>query len=209
MLEEDLIITLEEGLQETRNVQNRLMVRLRVAESEVEDLRTEINALEQSASKTEKSINQLLVATRSGSRMMSIGKTLRIEAVDDVRSAARDRDVQKPNDNDTVRSFRRDNPVAYINQSRGIPSINSESEPLTARFSDRTITQSCTLLLRESDGPLHVNELYNLLRAGGFVFKGSNPTISVAVSLSRNKRFRKTGPGTFELVIREARKTAS
>jgi len=206
--EEDLIATLEEGLQETRNVQNRLMVRLRAAEAEVEDLRTEINALEQSASKTEKSINQLLVATRSGGRMMNIGKSLQIEKIDDARMATDEREV-RGEENSTVRSFRRDSQVAYLNQSRNIPSINSTSTPLTARFSDRTITQSCTLLLRESDGPLHVNELYNLLRTGGFVFKGSNPTISVAVSLSRNKRFRKIGPGTFDLVIREARKTAS
>ncbi len=57
--------------------------------------------------------------------------------------------------------------------------------------------------------PLHVNELYNLLVAGGMRFKGANPTISVAVSLSRNSRFRKVDPGTFGLVIREAMQAAS
>jgi hypothetical protein len=49
-----------------------------------------------------------------------------------------------------------------------------------------------------------VNELYNLLVAGGMEFKGNNPTISVAVSLNRNRRFRKVEPGTFDLVMREA-----
>ena len=77
------------------------------------------------------------------------------------------------------------------------------------RFSDRTITQACTLLLRESGQPLHVNELYNLLVAGGMKFKGNNPTISIAVSLNRNRRFRKVDPGTFDLVIREAIQAAS
>jgi hypothetical protein len=35
-------------------------------------------------------------------------------------------------------------------------------------------------------------------------FKGNNPTISIAVSLNRNRRFRKVEPGTFDLVMREA-----
>ena len=83
--------------------------------------------------------------------------------------------------------------------------ISSNNVAVSNRFSDRTITQACTLLLREAGGPLHVNELYNLLIAGGMKFKGNNPTISVAVSLSRNSRFRKVDPGTFDLVIREAR----
>jgi len=37
-------------------------------------------------------------------------------------------------------------------------------------------------------------------------FTGNNPTISIAVSLNRNKRFRKVAPGTFDLVMREASK---
>jgi hypothetical protein len=60
------------------------------------------------------------------------------------------------------------------------------------------------LLLRDASSPLHVNELYNLLREGGFEFKGNNPTISIAVSLNRNRRFRKVAPGTFDLVMRDA-----
>jgi len=40
-------------------------------------------------------------------------------------------------------------------------------------------------------------------------FKGNNPTISIAVSLNRNRRFSKAGPGTFELVMREAERFAS
>jgi hypothetical protein len=92
-----------------------------------------------------------------------------------------------------------------MNQNRGgVPSRTSNIEPISHRFADRTITQACTLLLREAGKPLHVNELYNLLVSGGMGFKGNNPTISVAVSLNRNRRFRKVGPGTFDLVMREA-----
>ena len=57
-------------------------------------------------------------------------------------------------------------------------------------------------------GPLHVNEIYNRLMEGGFSFTGHNPTISIAVSLNRNSRFRKVAPGTFDLVIRDAAKAS-
>ena len=206
MLDENLIATLEQSLRQTRNAQNRLMGRLREAESDVELLRLEINALENSAAQTEKAIDSLLVATRSGNRSMNIGKSMQIEEDLDTRGIRRDRnDAQEL----PSRNYRRDNSVAYLNQNRGIPSINNNFEPVSNRFSDRTITQACTLLLREAGGPLHVNELYNLLIAGGMKFKGNNPTISVAVSLSRNSRFRKVDPGTFDLIIREAIQAAS
>ena len=201
MLDENLIATLEQSLDQTRNAQRRLTARLREAEAETEHLRLEINALENSAAQTEKAIHSLLVATRSGSRSMNIGKSLKIE---DYNGSDRD-----PGESDMRGSSRRDSSIAYISQARSIPSIHTNYEPLSNRFSDRTITQACTLLLREAGGPLHVNELYNLLVAGGMKFKGNNPTISVAVSLSRNRRFRKVDPGTFDLVMREAVQAAS
>lgn len=206
MLDENLIATLEQSLDQTRNAQRRLTSRLREAEAEVEHLRLEINALENSAAQTEKAIHSLLVATRSGSRPMSLGKSLKIE--DDYESIGRN-DIDRDNRTDSRSSYRRDNSIAYLNQSRNIPSRSNNYEPVSNRFNDRTITQACTLLLREAGGPLHVNELYNLLIAGGMKFKGNNPTISVAVSLSRNRRFRKVDPGTFDLVMREAVQAAS
>ena len=64
------------------------------------------------------------------------------------------------------------------------------------------------MILREANGPLHVNEIYNRLMEGGFSFTGNNPTISIAVSLNRNTRFRKVAPGTFDLVIKDAAKAS-
>jgi hypothetical protein len=84
------------------------------------------------------------------------------------------------------------------------PPIRPEIETDSDRFLDRTIPQATALLLREAGAPLHVNELYNRLREGGFQFTGQNPTISIAVSLNRNRRFRKVAPGTFDLMIRDA-----
>lgn len=73
---------------------------------------------------------------------------------------------------------------------------------------DRTIPQAVTMLLREEGAHLHVNEIYNRLLEGGFKFTGANPTISIAVSLNRNSRFRKIAPGTFDLMIRDAKKVS-
>lgn len=206
MLDENLIVTLEQSLDQTRNAQRRLTSRLREAEAEVEHLRLEINALENSAAQTEKAIHSLLVATRSGTRPMNFGKSVKIEDSSD-QADIDEMDGSGPAELPYVP--RREGSIAYISQARHIPSINSNYEPVSKRFSDRTITQACTLLLREAGGPLHVNELYNLLIAGGMKFKGNNPTISVAVSLSRNRRFKKVDPGTFDLVMREANRAAS
>jgi hypothetical protein len=202
MLDENLIATLEQSLRQTRNAQSRLMARLREVEVESEKLKEEIQALENSAAQTESAIDSLLVTMRSGSRTLNIGKTLRIEDDYDRRPEPR----TKARSQQTPSTYRPANSVAYMNpQSRGgVPSRTNNIEPISHRFADRTITQACTLLLREAGKPLHVNELYNLLVAGGMGFKGNNPTISVAVSLNRNRRFRKVGPGTFDLVMREA-----
>ena len=203
MLDENLIATLEQSLRQTRNAQSRLMARLREVEMESERLKEEIQALENSAAQTECAIDSLLVTMRSGNRGLNIGKTLRIEDDYDRRSEQpRSRQTPQTESNSTYRPA---NSVAYINQNRGgVPSRTNNIEPISHRFADRTITQACTLLLREAGKPLHVNELYNLLVSGGMGFKGNNPTISVAVSLNRNRRFRKVGPGTFDLVMREA-----
>lgn len=210
MLDENVIATLEENVRQTRNAQSRLIARLREAETEVELLRQEIGALENNASQTEQAIDSLLVTMRSGNRSRNFGKSLRIE--EDIRPESNFRERSTTNPEPQMRqdqSYRRESSVAYINKNRGIPSIANNLEPLSNRFSDRTITQACTLLLRESGGALHVNELYNLLIAGGMRFKGNNPTISIAVSLNRNRRFRKVDPGTFDLVMREAIQAAS
>ena len=99
-------------------------------------------------------------------------------------------------------------PMTAEMRRQEIPAIRPEIEALSDRFMDRTIPQAVTLLLREEGRPLHVNEIYNRLLEGGFRFTGQNPTISVAVSLNRNSRFRKVAPGTFDLMIRDASKAS-
>src|SRR6476619_1419615 len=111
MLDENLIATLEQSLQQTRNAQNRLIARLRETEAEVDSLRLEIEALETSAQSTMKAIDSLLVATRGG-RSMNFCRSISIE---DGESTARVPET---------RPYRRDS-VAYLSQHRSIPSIDS------------------------------------------------------------------------------------
>lgn len=209
MLDENLIATLEQSLRQTRNAQNRLMSRLRDAENEVELLRAEIGDLEKSASHTESAIDSLLVTMRSGHRNLNVSRSLKIDDEYEIGPATKRPTRGVGGNRNGSGNTRGGNSVTYLNQHRSVPSITQNFEPISHRFSDRTITQACTLLLRESGNPLHVNELYNLLVAGGMSFKGNNPTISIAVSLNRNRRFRKVDPGTFDLVMREASQVAS
>lgn len=211
MINENLIATLEQSLRQTRNAQNRLLTRLREVESEAESLRNEIGAMENSAAQTEAAIYSLL-ATMGTSKNRNLGST-RMQMDDEYdiqQDYQRPQNRNNPPPNNNPPQNYRNNTVSYINNNqRNIPSISPKIEAISHRFRDRTITQSCTLLLREAGQPLHVNEIYNLLVTGGMEFTGNNPTISIAVSLNRNRRFRKVAPGTFDLVMREASQAVS
>ena len=239
MLDENLISTLEQSLRQTRNAQHRLMSRLNEVEAEADRLRQEIDALENSAKQTSAAIYSLLATIRSGKQYeWNLPNDFEVddyELPQDIpqrpqRMDNRNRNSpplrnapppinqnysqqqqQQPPPPPPQNEYRNNNTVAYINnnQHRSIPNIAPNLEPISNRFVDRTITQACRLLLLEAGKPLHVNELFNFLVSGGFEFKGNNPTISIAVSLNRNRRFRKVAPGTFDLVMREASQAVS
>ncbi len=209
--EENLVATLEQSLRQTKNAQGRLLGRLREAEAEADNLRNEIDALENSAQKTKEAIDSILASMGSSNSSWKVSKKPQYEEDDYEleKESRRHNQVNLRNQNSSSNNKYRNNPVTYLNNSRNnnsrnVNSIASNYEPKSNRFVDRTITQACTLLLRDASSPLHVNELYNLLREGGFEFKGNNPTISIAVSLNRNRRFRKVAPGTFDLIMRDA-----
>lgn len=55
-------------------------------------------------------------------------------------------------------------------------------------------------ILREARRPMHAKELLQRLIEGGMQIKGKTPLTSVATSLKRDKRFRKVGPNTFDVL---------
>jgi hypothetical protein len=217
-IDENLISALETSLRQTRNAQNRLMSRLRDAEDEVLNLRQEIEALENAATQTESAIDSILLTSRAGGgrgwsrpdpepvKPPSKERDKNYDYGPDPRYRDQRRSVRQP-DEENINKYRPGSPITYINQGR-VPSISPKREAVSHRFSDLTITQACTLLLREYGKAMHVNELYNLLISGGMEFNGNNPTISIAVSLNRNRRFCKVAPGTFDLIMREAKQAS-
>lgn len=206
MIDAKHIATLEAWLNKTRDDQNNLMARLRETESEAEKLRAQIAALDEIAQQAESMIDNLLVSMRG-----TPAKTRTTISMDELPQPAAPKTVpeRQPVYSPPVKAPTQSGTVAYLSSARSMTMRSNRIEPVSNRFADRTITQACTLLLREAGMPLHVNELYNLLVAGGMEFKGNNPTISVAVSLNRNRRFRKVGPGTFDLMMREASQQAA
>jgi hypothetical protein len=188
---EKLLSRLEKSLRQSRAARMHLGARLRELEAEADAVRAELAEMDTLASQTEAAIYRLLSSVLASSNF-SVGL---------------------PSDAELEAAMRHSSPhtrgpVSLEAKRQQIPPIRANIEALSDRFMDRTIPQAVTLLLREEGGALHVNEIYNRLLEGGFKFTGQNPTISVAVSLNRNGRFRKVAPGTFDLMIRDAAKAS-
>jgi hypothetical protein len=191
MANEKLIARLEQSLRHSRGARTRLAARLAELESEAEIIRGELAEMDTLAGQTEAAIFRLLSNVLSGPAT-AVGTT----SVGELEAELQRRLAQIELQSHTP------------SPRHNIPPIRNNLEANSDRFFDRTIPQATTMILREAGGPLHVNEIYNQLIEGGFNFTGHNPTISIAVSLNRNTRFRKVAPGTFDLVIRDAAKAS-
>jgi len=188
---ENLLSRLEQSLRQSRAARMHLGARLRELEAEADAVRAELAEMDTLASQTEAAIYRLLSSVLASSNL-----SLGLPSDAELEAAMRNSSPHSRG------------PAMMEARRQEIPQIRSDIEALSDRFMDRTIPQAVTLLLREEGAPLHVNEIYNRLLEGGFKFTGQNPTISVAVSLNRNTRFRKVAPGTFDLMIRDASKAS-
>ncbi|HEV2837645.1 MAG TPA: hypothetical protein VGW58_20145 [Pyrinomonadaceae bacterium] len=203
---ENLLSRLEQSLRQSRAARMHLAARLRELEAEADSVRAELAEMDTLASQTEAAIYRLLSSVLASSNL-SFGLPSDAEL-----EAAMGQSQQPGQSFNHTQSRMHTQPPARTQvppeRRQQIPLVRNNVEVLSDRFMDRTIPQAVTLLLREEGGPLHVNEIYNRLLEGGFRFTGQNPTISVAVSLNRNTRFRKVAPGTFDLVMRDASKAS-
>jgi hypothetical protein len=200
MADDNLLATLEQSLRSTRMTRNRLAARLADFELEAEKLRTEIGEMDAIASQTQAAMYRILSSVMSRSAPSQPTDTeieFALRHDEAMAQAQPHSQMQQP--------LMRPQSAAYPTATRqALPPIRADIEVKSDRFNDRTIPQATALILRESGAPLHVNEIYNRLLEGGFNFTGHHPTISIAVSLNRNRRFRKVAPGTFDLTIRDA-----
>ena len=227
MADDNLLATLEGSLRQTRATRARLHARLLEIELEAEKLRTEIGEMDQIAGQTEAAMFRIMSSVLSRESAASSNNNNYNSANNYNRRSPSDREIEAALREDQARAAsekeyadarsaasrppnRESIPPASMPQvatpiSRPLPAPSRhDAEAHDERFLDRTIPQAAALLLRESSVPLHVNEIYTKLCEGGFQFTGQNPTISIAVSLNRNRRFRKVAPGTFDLMIRDA-----
>ncbi len=191
--DENLLSRLEQSLRQSRAARMHLAARLRELETEADTVRAELAEMTNLASQTEAAIYRLLSTVLASGRLPGLPSDAELEA-------AMNQSIP-PARTPAV-------PASFEPRRQEIPVLRPNTEALSDRFMDRTIPQAVTLLLREEGGALHVNEIYNRLLEGGFKFTGQNPTISIAVSLNRNTRFRKVAPGTFDLMIRDASKAS-
>jgi hypothetical protein len=214
MPDENLLGTLESNLRESRATRSRLASRLADLEAEAERLRTQLNEMDGIVSQTEAALFRIL-SSNYGVQASSLPRP----SDADIEAAIR-RDSASgvprgvPSQTQPYSAPQRlqpQQPARDDDDARHhhIPQIRPDIAPKSDRFFERTISHAAAVLLRESGGPLHVNEIYNRLLEGGFQFTGQNPTISIAVSLNRNNRFRKVAPGTFDLVMRDAAQQVS
>jgi hypothetical protein len=193
MANENLISTLEQSLRQARAARTRLAARLAELEAEAETIRAELHEMDTLSGQTEAAIFRLL------SSVLSANSTPQPQP-----AAPSDAELEAALRQDAVRPQPQQPQSRVAMPRHHIPPLRADVEVKSDRFADRTISYAATALLRESREPLHVNEIYNRLLEGGFNFTGHNPTISIAVSLNRNPRFRKVAPGTFDLVMRDA-----
>ena len=192
-MSENLLSRLEQSLRQSRAARMHLAARLRELEAEADSVRAELAEMDTLASQTEAAIYRLLSSVlASGNISLGLPSDAELEEAMGQSPSRPRAQVQVP----------------VVDRRQQIPTVRNNVEVISDRFMDRTIPQAVTLLLREEGGPLHVNEIYNRLLEGGFKFTGQNPTISVAVSLNRNTRFRTVAPGTFDLVMRDASKAS-
>jgi hypothetical protein len=212
---DNLIARLEQNLRQSRAARMHLSARLRELEAEADTVRTELAEMDNLASQTEAAIYRLLSSVLAANNLSS-GTTSGFPSDAELEDAMR---RSTPAGHLQSQAELRHSPLisAELRRSSGpalearrppIPLVRSNVEAVSDRFMDRTIPQAVTMLLREEGAALHVNEIYNRLLEGGFKFTGANPTISIAVSLNRNGRFRKIAPGTFDLTMRDAKKVS-
>lgn len=193
---ENLLSRLEQSLRQSRAARMHLAARLRELEVEADAVRAELAEMDTLASQSEAAIYRLLTSVLANSSLSGHSLSTGLPTDAELEAAMRP-SAAPPRPTFTMDTRRQE-----------IPPLRPNTEALSDRFMDRTIPQAVTLLLREEGGALHVNEIYNRLLEGGFKFTGQNPTISIAVSLNRNTRFRKTAPGTFDLMMRDASKAS-
>jgi hypothetical protein len=176
MIDDTAIAALQRSLSENREAKRKIKTRLAELEAEAEMLRSQMATFEAIIEQTELALRRVLFPDEgSAARLKYNAPTNRIS-----------------------REYV-DVPASEAEIEAEVAKIERTEQASNVRFNDFRIPQAATIVLREANMPLHVSEIYRRMAEGGYEFRGQHQLITLAVSLSRSKRFRKVAPGTFEL----------
>ena len=172
MINNTTLASLQRSLAEYREAKRKTKTRLAEIEAEAEMLRSQLATIDAIIEQTETALRKVLFpADYPDSR-------------DDNRSSAYEIATYRPSE---------------VEIEAEVAKLQRNEQTSNVRFNDFRIPQAATVILREANSSLHVSEIYRRMAEGGFEFRGQHQLITLAVSLSRSKRFRKVAPGTFEL----------
>lgn len=179
------LAALQRSLSEYREAKRKIQLKLADLEMESASLRSQLTELDAMIERNETALLRMLLPADKQFHQPR-ASNFSFEHKTDAYSAAADfADFRSSVETDIEAE------VAKLEQSEKSSNV---------RFTDFRIPQAATIVLREADGPLHVSEIYRRMAAGGFEFRGQHQLITLAVSLTRSKRFRKVAPGTFDLI---------
>lgn len=179
MIDDTAIAALQRLLSENREARRKIQARLAQIEEERIILRAQLGTINAHVEQTERALRRVLFPNDQQAETAAPNRSAFASAYDaplSVPLAESEAEIEAE--------------VAKLEQNEKTSNV---------RFNDFRIPQAATIVLREATGPLHVSEIYRRMAAGGFEFRGQHQLITLAVSLSRSKRFRKIAPGTFEI----------
>ncbi|MGH9838606.1 MAG: hypothetical protein ACREEM_07475 [Blastocatellia bacterium] len=178
MIDDASLAALQRSINEHREAKRKIKIRLAEIEAEAESLRSQISMHDTMIEHSEMMLRRMLLPADSPPSFLTQSQLDRLAA-------------QPRYDEPSLRNS------AEIEAE--VAKLRQNEKSSNVRFNDFRIPQAATIVLREAQGPLHVSEIYRRMSEGGFEFRGQHQLITLAVSLSRSKRFRKVAPGTFEL----------
>jgi hypothetical protein len=177
MLDNTTLASLQRSLSEYREAKRKTKTRLAEIEAEAEMLHSQLATIDAIIEQTETALRKVLFPA-------DLQVDSRANSQSDRRSGAYDIEQYRPSE---------------VEIEAEVAELQRNEQTSNVRFNDFRIPQAATVILREANSSLHVSEIYRRMAEGGFEFRGQHQLITLAVSLSRSKRFRKVAPGTFEL----------
>ncbi|HEY8461182.1 MAG TPA: hypothetical protein VIM99_12420 [Blastocatellia bacterium] len=186
------LASLQRSLNEYREAKRKTKTRLAEIDAEAEMLRSQLATIDAIIEQTEIALRKVLFPSDGSNSSGNYGASGHLD------SRLDSREDSQPNNRSIayeIAPYR----ASEVEIEDEVAKLQQNEQASNVRFNDFRIPQAATIILREASSALHVSEIYRRMAEGGFEFRGQHQLITLAVSLSRSKRFRKVAPGTFEL----------